>query len=133
MSFELEWLDEEARRTNNVNVTNWLVDKERDIQFWIQGKGWQIRAEGDYSERIMLRIAGKQFRFELMPNDNFRHYVKDEMHEYIWEKMLSYEPRDLHGSSCGAIISIIKEALVVGGGGWHSNEVHPDYMVKFNF
>ena len=133
MSFEVEWLDEEARRTNNVKVTNWLVDKERDIQFWIQGKGWQIRAEGDYSERIMLRIAGKQFRFELMPNDNFRHYVKDEMHEYIWEKMLSYEPRDLHGSSCGAIISIIKEALLVEGGCALDNKDYPNYVVKFDF
>lgn len=133
MGFELEWLDEEARRANNVNVTNWLVDKERDIQFWIQGKGWQIRAEGDYSERIMLRIAGKKFRFELMPNDNFRNYVKGEMHEYIWEKVLSYEPRDLHGYSYSAIISIIKEALLVEGGGALDNKDYPNYVVKFDF
>lgn len=133
MAFELEWLDEAARRSNNVNVTNWLVDKERDIQFWIQGKGWQIRAEGDYSERIMLRIEGQQFIFELLPNDNFRHYVQGKMHQYIWEEVLDYEPKNLHGYSYAAIISIIKEALWAEGGGWHSNEKHPNYLVKFNF
>ena len=103
-----------------------------EIQFWIQGKGWQIRAEGDYSERIMLRIEGKQFRFELLPNDNFRHYVKSEVHQYIWEKVLSYEPKDLYGYSYNALIEIIKKALIVEGG-WHSNEKHPNYIVKFNF
>ena len=133
MGFELEWLDEQARKEQDVNVTNWLIDKERDIQVWIQGKGWQIRAEGDYSESIMLRIEGKQYRFELLPNANFRHYIKGEIHQYIWEKVLSYEPKNLHGYSYNSLIEIIKDALIVEGGGWHSNEKYPNYIVKFNF
>lgn len=133
MSFEREWLDEEARKINNVNVTNWIVDKKRNIQLWIHSKGWQIRAEGDYSERIMLRIEDKLFRFELLPNANFRHYIEGETHQYIWEEVLSYEPKSLHGYSYDAVISIIKEALIYRGGGDFLNHKHSNYIVKFNF
>ena len=133
MVFEVEWLCEEARSKNHVKVTNWLIDKERDIQFWIQGKGWQIRADGDYSESIMLRIKGNQFRFEILPNSNFRHYIDGEVHQYIWEKILSYEPKNLHGYSYDMIIEIIKEALKYEGGGALDNKDYPNYIVKFNF
>lgn len=117
MGFELEWLDEDARKANNVNVTNWVVDKERDIQVWILGKHWQMRAEGIYSETILMRIKGQIFNFEILPGKNFRHYIQGEVHEYLWERVLGYQPIGLYGYSYDEIISIIKEALIYRGGG----------------
>jgi hypothetical protein len=134
MTFITEWLDEEARTKSGVNVTNWVIDYERDIALWIEGKHWQIRAEGDYSETIMLRIKDKKFRFELMPNDNFRSYNKDvDLHVYKWDSVIEYWPKDLHGFSYDELISIIKEALTVEGGGGLDNEEHPNFTVQFNF
>jgi hypothetical protein len=133
MGFELERLNEEARNVQGIDRMNWLVDKERDIQFWREGKHWQNRAEGDYSETILLRIKGQNFRFELLPSKNFSHYIQGEVHEYIWERVLGYQPINLHGHVYDEIISIIKEALTVDGGGDFFNQKYPNFVVKFNF
>jgi hypothetical protein len=133
MAFECEWLDEDARKKNNVNVTNWVVDKDREISLWIEGKHWQIRADGDYSETVKLRIKNQGFTFELMPDDNFRHYVAGAVHNYEWNNVIEYWPKDLRGYSYDELINIIKEGLTVEGGGGFDNQEYPNFIVTFNF
>lgn len=134
MNFKLEWLDEEARKQNDINRNSWVVDKERDIAMWTIGKHWQQRAEGDYSETVMLKVQDKTYQFDLMPGKNFRHYIEGEVHEYIWEEIIRYFPDDLNGNNPDEIIEILKEALKVYGGGWYeNNKYHPEFTVSFNF
>ena len=140
MSFEVEWLDEEARKVNYVDSSFWLVDKERDIQFWLSLKGWQLRAEGDRSQDFKLRIDGKKFEFKLMPDPRFGHFVEGEIHQYVWDRVVSYRPKDLHGYAYGTVISIIREALRVEGALWYSSDELlrsikkvTGFVIKFNF
>jgi hypothetical protein len=133
MTFVTEWLDEAAREKAGVPVTNWVVDVGRDIQMWIPGKHWQLRAEGDYSETVVLRIHGKEIIFEMMPAGNFRTYVKGRPHEYVWERVISCSPHEMHGLPRQEVMAILKEALTAEGGGGHSNQRHPDFSVSFQF
>jgi hypothetical protein len=134
MTFVTEWLDEEARTKNGVNVTNWVVDHERNAALWIEGKHWQVRADGDYSETVMLKIGESKFRFELMPSDSFRSYKNDgNIHIYIWDRVIDYWPKDLGGYTYNDLMAIVKEALMVKGGGFLDNQEHPNYSVQFNF
>lgn len=133
MAFAIEWLDEEQRKKEGANVTNWVADREKEIFLWSVGKHWQIRADGDYSETIMLRIQGKQFRFELMPSADFRNYVSGQKHKYIWERVIEYWPQDLNGYSYDEVINVLKEALIIKGGGALDNKENPDFTVIFNF
>ncbi|ENU80308.1 hypothetical protein F975_02064 [Acinetobacter sp. ANC 3789] len=71
--------------------------------------------------------------FELLPDANFRHYVDSEVHHYKWEKLLSYTPQSLHGYANSELVSIIKEALIVEGGGVLDNKDYPNCVVEFNF
>lgn len=134
MPFVTEWLDEDARIKNGVNVTNWVVDNERDMALWIEGKHWQVRADGDYSETVMLKITDSKFRFELMPHDSFRSYKNDgNAHIYIWDSVLDYWPKDLNGYTYDDVITIVKEALMIEGGGGLDNKEHPNFIVQFDF
>ena len=133
MTFLTQWLDDNTRRASGANVSNWVVDVDRDIQMWIPGKHWQVRAEGDYSETVVLRIGGKKIVFEMMPADDFRTYVEGRPHEYVWERIISYTPPDMCGLRYGEVVSILKEALTAEGGGGHNNRRHPDFKVLFKF
>lgn len=35
--------------------------------------------------------------FELMSADDFCSYVEGQMHEYVWDRNMSYSPQDIHG------------------------------------
>jgi hypothetical protein len=71
MAFILEWLDEPARRANGVDVTHWVVDRERGLALWGKVKHWQQHAEGDVSETYRLRIGDKQLLVTLLPASDF--------------------------------------------------------------
>jgi hypothetical protein len=133
MSFELKWLTDHERTLHKVEVTNWVVDEKRDIAMWTKGKHWQVRAEGDCSESVFLRIAGREFYFELQPSPSFRTYESEGVHHYVWDRLLSYYPNDMNGMKYAEVIAILKEALSVEGGGSHSNIRHPHFDVSFNF
>ena len=116
VAFINEWLDQAAREKYEVNGTNWVVDAARNIQLWAIAKHWQAGAEGNYSEMFVLRIDGKKIVFKIMPAANFRASAQGG-HEYVWEKIISYEPQDLHGLPYQHVVAILKEALAVKGGG----------------
>lgn len=133
MSFQLKWLTDQERTQHKVDVTNWVVDENRDIAMWTKGKHWQVREEGDYSESVFLRIGEREFYFELQPSPSFRTYGSEGAHHYVWDRLLSHYPKDMHGMKYSEVIAILKEALSVEGGGGHSNVRHPHFDVSFNF
>lgn len=133
MVFVLEWLDERARQENGVDVTHWVVDRERDLALWGKVKHWQQHAEGDASESFRLRIAEKLFLVALLPAPDFWVIEGKVYHEYTWERFMWCDPSDFHGMSPQQVVAIIKEALTVLGGGWYSNQKCPNFAVKFNF
>ncbi|WP_139826217.1 hypothetical protein [Derxia lacustris] len=117
MAFVTEWLDENDRQNEGINVTNWVVDRERDIALWIRGKHWQVRAEGDWSETVILRIKGEKLVFEMMPASNFRSYIEGTVHDYVWEKIISYSPNHPFEMPHDEVIKTLKAALIVRGDG----------------
>jgi hypothetical protein len=133
MAFAIEWLDEAAREKSGANVSNWLVDTDRDIAMWFIGKHWQERAEGDISEIISLRIGDKKIIFHLMPAAGFHTFTEGQVHEYVWDRILSCDPIDMHGLPFDDVVAILKDGLAIRGGGWHINQRHPDFKVLFKF
>lgn len=133
MSFIHEEIDDNIRQNIGANVASWVADHAREVYLFSKPVHWQIRAEGDTYQYFTLQVGSSKFAVKLLPARDFFEYHGKHQHEFKWEQLL--ECRDIASGKAATpqVIELLKEALSLYGGGWHSIRENSDFSVSFSF
>lgn len=116
-------------------LDGWYVDKERDVSIWggPNARGWQDYADGYEGFLMKLRVGQRLVQFVIEQGEGSAK-VTDVPFYIVWNRLISYEPKDLYGLDFNQTIDLLREALNAFGGGYEDNtKWHPNFVVQFNF